>query len=308
MMEASEVNRKRGRGLGRGLGALIPDAAMDVEQDGDRIITVPLDAIEPNPVQPRRDFDIDELDALADSIREQGLLQPVVVRMLGPDAFQLIAGERRWRAAARAGLDRIPAIIRETRDDEMLPLAMIENLLREDLNPIEEAFAFQRLTQESQWTQEEIGQRIGKSRVHVANTLRLLKLPDAIRADVASAKLSTGHARAVLACESEAEMFALRDRILAQNLTVREAEEVPMEARAARGKRSKPAPRKRGGDQRRISPELRDLEERLQRVFGTPVQIHERAGRGRLSLEFYSYEDLDRLTELLMRADPHLSG
>jgi ParB family chromosome partitioning protein len=304
-MEASEVNRKRGRGLGRGLGALIPDAAMGVDRDGDRVVTVPLDAIEPNPVQPRRDFDLEELDALADSIREQGLLQPVVLRMLGNDVFQLIAGERRWRAAARAGLDRIPAIIRETRDDEMLPLAMIENLLREDLNPIEEALAFHRLSQESNWTQEEIGQRVGKSRVHVANTLRLLKLPEAIRADVASSKLSTGHARAILACEGEEAMFALRDRILSQNLTVREAEEGPVAARAARGPRAKPTPRKRGRDDRSISPELRDLEERLQRVFGTPVQIHERTGRGRLSLEFYSYEDLDRLTELLMRADPH---
>jgi len=293
---------RRGRGLGRGLGALIPEAttaATDVP--GDRMVTVPLDAIEPNPEQPRRDFDRGELDALADSIREQGLLQPVVVRMLSSDAFQLIAGERRWRAAARAGLDRIPAIIRETTDDEMLPLALIENLLREDLNPIEEALAFQRLGQELQWTQEAIGERIGKSRVHVANTLRLLKLPEPIRADVASGRMSTGHARAVLACETEPEMFALRERILNQNLTVREAEEVPQALRRKSPMRR--APGKRAGEVRQVSPELRELEERLQRAFGTPIQIHERSGRGRVTLEFYSYDDLDRLAELLMKAD-----
>ncbi|MGH2570232.1 MAG: ParB/RepB/Spo0J family partition protein, partial [bacterium] len=242
----------------------------------------------------------DELDALAESIRERGLLQPIVVRKQHDGTYQLIAGERRWRAAARAGFEHVPAILRESREDELLVLALIENLQRTNLNPIEEASAYQQLVDQGGWTQDDVARQVSKGRAHVANTLRLLKLPPAIQADVQSGKLTAGHARAILACASEEEMFTLRDRILSENLSVRETEE-----RTPR----KRTPRKRATvSVHEKSPETTDLEERLQRVYGTPVQIHERDGRGRVSLEFYSYDDLDRLTALLFAAGSQPPG
>jgi ParB family chromosome partitioning protein len=286
------------RGLGRGLGALIPDTRAFSEEEGDRIRSVPVSAIVPNPSQPRKEFADEDISSLAASIRERGLLQPILVRRTEGEKFELVAGERRWRAVQLAGFDQIPAIVRDTPDEEMLPLALIENLLREDLDPIEQARAFRELAR-SGLTQAEIASRVGRGRALVANTIRLLNLPPEIQEQVASGRLSPGHARALLSCDTETEMLALRDRILAQELTVREveAEAVPVEG----------PPRKRARSKKRlpraVSPETRDLEERLQRVFGTPVQIQERAGRGRLSLEFYSYDDLDRLTDLLFAAE-----
>ena len=287
------------RGLGRGLEALIPDTTALRPEEGDRILSLPVEAIQPNPHQPRRDFRAEELDALAQSIRAQGLLQPIVVRSLGTGHYQLIAGERRWRAAARAGFERLPAVVRKTRDDEMLPLALVENLLREDLNPMDEAQAYAQLVDDAQWTQELIASHVGKSRAHVANTLRLLRLPEDLQKDVATGALSAGHARALLACGTEAEMYALRDRITSQGLTVREAEGIasPMPTPRARRRRADGRP-----IVREVSPETRDLEERLQRLFGTAVRIEDRGGRGRVWLEFYSYDDLTRLVDLLLAA------
>lgn len=288
------------RGLGRGLGALIPDTTALRPEDSDRILSLPVESIQPNPRQPRRDFSAEDLDALADSIRAQGLLQPVIVRPSEGDRYELIAGERRWRAAARAGFERVPALVRQTNDEEMLPLALVENLLRADLNPLEEAHAYQELLNGADWTQELVAARVGKSRAHVANTVRLLRLPADLQNDVASGALSAGHARALLACETEEAMYALRSRILSQGLTVREAEGIASPTPT-------PRPRGRGGEKeqtivRLASPETRDLEERLQRLFGTAVRIDDRGGRGRLSFEFYSYEDLTRLADLLLAA------
>jgi ParB family chromosome partitioning protein len=289
------------RGLGRGLEALIPDTTALRPEEGDRILSLPVETIAPNPLQPRRDFAVEELDSLAESIRAQGLLQPIVVRSIGEDRYQLVAGERRWRAAARAGFERVPAIVRRTADEEMLPLALVENLLREDLNPIEEAHAYQQLIEDAGWTQERVAAKVGKSRSLVANTLRLLQLPEDVRADIASARISPGHARALLACATEPEMYALRERILRLGLTVRDAEAAtsPPGSRAAR------APRKSRTNDRQVSAETVELEERLQRLFGTAVRIEERSGRGRLSFEFYSYDDLMRLTDLLLAAGDH---
>jgi ParB family chromosome partitioning protein len=286
------------RGLGRGLGALIPDTSAFSPQVGEMILSLEIDAIEPNPRQPRRRFEEDELAALAESIREEGVLQPVIVRQPEAGRYQLVAGERRWRAARLAGADRIPAILRETSDEQMLPLALIENLVREDLNPLEEAQAYQDLAEEAGWSHSEIAERVGKSRSHVANAVRLLNLPPEIRDDVASRRITAGHARSILACETPERMFALRDSILSGQLTVREAED---RAGQTNGKEHKPA-RKRRTTVREVSPETRELEERLTRAFGTPVQVHERKGRGRVSLEFYSMEDLDRLIQLLLLA------
>lgn len=286
------------RGLGRGLEALIPDTTALRPEEGDRILSLPIEAIAPNPLQPRREFAAEELDSLADSIRAQGLLQPIVVRAIGGERYQLIAGERRWRAAARAGFERVPALVRRTADDEMLPLALVENLLRADLNPIEEAHAYRQLIDDAGWTQERVAAKVGKSRSAVANTLRLLRLPDDVRDDLASGRISAGHARTLLACESEPEMRALRERILQLGLTVRDAEQIasPPAERKARG------PSKNRTNDRSVSAETMELEERLQRLFGTAVRIEERSGRGKLSFEFYSYDDLMRLTDLLMAA------
>jgi ParB family transcriptional regulator, chromosome partitioning protein len=283
------------RGLGRGLGALIPDVSTLAPQDGELVLSLRIDAIQPNPHQPRREFAESELAVLGESIREQGLLQPVIVRQTGPDTYQLIAGERRWRAAARAGLERIPALLRDTRDDQMLPVALVENLLRENLNPVEEARAYTTLAQQHSWSHDAIAEKVGRSRAHVSNTIRLLELPAEILEDVSIGEISAGHARAILAAKSEEEMYRLRDVILEQGLSVREAE-TRTRGPEERAKRPR-APK--GPNVRSVPPETRELEEKLQRVFGTPVQIHDRKGRGRVSLEYYSYDDLSRLTALL---------
>ena len=295
-----DMNR---RGLGRGLGALIPDTTALRPEEGDRILSLSIEEIRPNARQPRRDFKVEELDALAESIKTQGLLQPVVVRPGASGAYELIAGERRWRAAARAGFDRIPAIVRQTQDDEMLPLALVENLLREDLNPIEEAEAYLELSEKSQWTQEQIATKVSRSRAHVANAIRLLHLPGDIKAEVAAGTLSAGHARALLACDGQEAMRALHKRILDDGLTVREAERIVSPEPAPRQTRARKG-RGRTID-RSSSPETRDLEERLQRLFGTAVRIDDRGGRGKLSFEFYTYDDLSRLTDLLLAAGEH---
>src|SRR5207249_8185099 len=208
------------RGLGRGLGALLSatPAADDV------LIEIPVDQIEANPAQPRKSFSPEALEELVTSIRASGVIQPVIVRHRGP-GYQLIAGERRWRAARQAGLERIPAIVREATDVESLELALVENLLREDLNPLEEADAYQRLIAEFGWTQEELGDRVGRDRSSVANTLRLLKLPAVIQDDLRAGRLTMGHARALLALSTPAEQLRLREEILAHSWSVRATEQ-----------------------------------------------------------------------------------
>jgi ParB family chromosome partitioning protein len=287
------------RGLGRGLGALIPETTALSHREGDVVLSLPIESIRPNPRQPRRDFPAEEIDPLADSIREQGLLQPVLVRRAAGGAYELIAGERRWRAAARAGFEQLPAIVREASDEEMLPLALVENLVREDLNPIDEALAYKELAEAFDWTQEEIARWVGRGRANVANTMRLLNLPPALQDEVREGRLSRGHARALLACRDEQQMQALHEQIRSQELSVREAED---RAATVPGFAAKGA-RKRRTTVRSTSAEAREIEEKLQRVYGTPVEIHDRGGRGRVTLEFYSYDDLDRLIDLLLAAE-----
>lgn len=289
------------RGLGRGLGALIPETSAFSHQEGELILYLPIESIAPNPQQPRRTFDEEDLESLTESIRDQGLLQPIIVRKMEDSRYQIVAGERRWKAAKRAGFEKIPAILRVTEDRELLPLALIENLVRQDLNPIEEAEAYESLSKNSGWTQEEIAERIGRGRVHIANTVRLLHLPPEIQTDVRSGLLSAAHARVLLSCEGLSEMQELRDRILSENLSVREAED-RVGLRRERTPTLRPRGRRKSGT-RTQSPLLRDFEERLQRAFGTAVHIHERTGRGRISFEFFSSEDLTRLADLLLAAE-----
>jgi ParB family chromosome partitioning protein len=289
------------RGLGRGLGALIPETSAFSHQEGELILYLPVESIRPNPQQPRSTFDEEDLESLTESIRDQGLLQPIVVRKIEDSHYQIIAGERRWRAAKRAGFEKIPAILRVTEDRELLPLALVENLVRQDLNPIEEAEAYESLSKNSGWTQEEIAERVGRGRVHIANTVRLLHLPPEIQTDVRSGLLSAAHARVLLSCEGLREMQGLRDQILSENLSVREAED-RAGVRRERAQSSGPRIRRKSGT-RPQSPLLRDFEERLQRAFGTAVHIHERDGRGRISFEFFSSDDLTRLADLLLAVE-----
>lgn len=281
------VNRQHG--LGRGLGALLssPGPASSAEAPGAATIELPIDAIAPNPQQPRKDFDDKALQDLAASLRQSGVLQPVVVRRLG-DGYQLIVGERRWRAAKLAGITRIPAVIREVSDAQSLELALVENLLREDLNPMEEAEAYQRLLAEFGWTQEELAQRVARDRSSVANCLRLLKLPELIQADLRAGRLTMGHARALLSLDSPAQQLRLREEILAHSWSVRTTEQ------GVQAKRARPVRR-----QLRRSPELAAVEDALRVALATRVRLVGSERTGRIEIAYSSREELDRLAELI---------
>ena len=280
-------------GLGRGLGALLPPApspateSVAPEIDRGVLQELPVDAIHANPNQPRKDFETNALKDLSASLKQSGLLQPVVVRRAG-QGYQLIVGERRWRAAKLAGIERIPAVIREATDAESLELALVENLLRENLNPLEEAEAYQRLLADFNWTQEELGERVGKDRSSIANSLRLLKLPELIQADLRSGRLTMGHARALLALDTLAEQLKLREEILAHSWSVRRTEE-SVKRTASIGARRPP----------RRSAELTALEDTLREKLATRVRLVGNERNGRIEIVYTSREDLDRLLDLI---------
>jgi ParB family chromosome partitioning protein len=238
-------------------------------------------------------FDEEKLHGLADSIRAQGLIQPVLVRREGA-GYRLIAGERRWRAAQLAGLRELPAIVRDASDGEAFELALVENLQRTDLNPIEEAEGYRRLMSEFSFTQEQVSQRVGKDRSSVANALRLLALPAAVKAMVAEGALSMGHARALLGLESASEIVSLAERVAEQTLSVRDTERWVKRVKAA-------PPEPRASREQKQSPHVRQVVEHLQRTLGTKVRLLEKGGRGRLEIDFFSYDDLERLLTLLKK-------
>jgi ParB family chromosome partitioning protein len=275
-------------GLGRGLGALLSSTS---EPDLAGATTdLPIDSITANPNQPRKAFDDKMLRELSASLLQSGVLQPIVVRRLG-QGYQLVVGERRWRAAKMAGLTRIPAVIREATDAECLELALVENLLREDLNPMEEAEAYQRLLAEFGWTQEVLAHRVGRDRSSIANCLRLLKLPELIQADLRAGRLTMGHARALLSLTSPADQLKLREEILAHSWSVRTTEE------GVQAKRARPARR-----QLRRSPELAALEDALRSALATRVRLIGNERVGRIEIAYSSREELDRLAELITSA------
>lgn len=288
--------RKKAPALGRGLAALLGDGEPldrglpSEPKPGEKVIQLPLERLEPNPYQPRRVYDSRALQALADSIREHGVIQPLVVRPVG-SGYQLIAGERRLRASQMAGLSQVPVVVRNATDEQALLLALLENLQREDLNPLEEARAFQRLMEEFSLTQEDVALAVGKDRSTVANTLRLLKLPSQIQLDVATGDISAGHARALLPLESQPLMRQVRDRIIKEGLSVRAAERMVK-------KLLKPA-----GDQAAAPSEeetyLASLADKLRRSLGTKVAIKRSGRKGRILIDFTSDRELERLLELL---------
>jgi ParB family chromosome partitioning protein len=294
---------KRG-GLGRGLGALIPQGppaatASATEPElapvqGARFAELPLDAIRPNPVNPRVVFDADELAELVGSIREVGLLQPVVVRPLGDERYELIMGERRWRASQEAGLETIPAIVRETPDDVMLRDALLENLHRSQLNPLEEAAAYAQLLQDFGATHEELASRIHRSRPQISNTLRLLNLPPGVQSKVAAGVLSAGHAKAILGLPTPEAMEALAHRVVAEGLSVRSTEEA-----VALAASDAPSRRRAGGEKRLVPHEAREVADRLSDRLETRVKVDVGRSKGRITIEFATLEDLARIAALV---------
>ncbi|HVF04451.1 MAG TPA: ParB/RepB/Spo0J family partition protein [Frankiaceae bacterium] len=302
------MTQQRRGGLGRGLGALIPtgpvpappgasgDADPPIDGGGVRGATfreVPLDAIVPNPRQPREHFDEEALAELVVSIREVGLLQPVVVREVGAGRYELIMGERRWRASREAGLTAIPAIVRDTPDDALLRDALLENLHRQQLNPLEEAAAYQQLLQEFGATHEQLAERIGRSRSQVTNTIRLLNLPPAVQKRVAAGVLSAGHARALLSLDGAEAQERLAGRIVAEGMSVRAVEEAVHLGDVGRA----PVTRERRATPRDADVEA--LQERLSDHFDTRVRVEVARRKGKIVIEFGSRDDLDRIVALL---------
>jgi ParB family chromosome partitioning protein len=289
------------RALGRGLAALIPGAAAPpppaVAGLGRDYFLCPIEDVNRAPEQPRQSFDEDSLAELAASIREQGVIQPLIVRQRDGGGYVIIAGERRWRAAQRAGLRQIPVIVKEATPAQAFELALVENLQRDDLNPIEEAEAYRRLSEEFSYTQEQLAQRVGKERSSVTNSLRLLKLPEAVRGMCASGQLSMGHARALLGCDSEAAILRLARAVAARGLSVRQTEEAVRRLRAGGGKHGPKA-----GKGPEPSASVRDLESRLRRALGTRVKVVQRSAQaGHLQIDYASLDELDRLLERLLR-------
>jgi len=290
---ASGVKR---RALGRGLGALIPQGAPLAPPVERR---VPIAEIRPNPRQPRRVFDENRLAELAESIHHQGMLQPLVVRQVD-QGYELIIGERRLRAAQRAGLERVSVVIKEVSDAESLEMALVENIQREELTPVEEALAYRQLMEEFHLTQEEVAARVGKSRPVVTNLLRVLSLPDEITEAIDQGSLSVGHARALLALETPERQIELARRVMQQGLSVRETE--TLVARLPEAASPGDSLRRQDGDRpARLDLHLGALEQELIRALGTKVRLHPRKKGGRIEIEYYSNEELEGLVRRLKR-------
>lgn len=287
------------RGLGRGLEALIPSTPADArasglqEVSGARFAELPFSQIVPNPRQPRQIFDEDDMAELVHSIKEVGLLQPIIVREVAPDRYELIMGERRWRASQKAGLDTIGAIIRDTSDEDLLRDALLENLHRSNLNPLEEASAYQQLLEDFGCTHEELAERIGRSRPQISNTLRLLKLTPAVQRRVAAGVLSAGHARALVSVANPEIQDRLATRVVAEGLSVRALEEIVTigpDKTSSAARRTYPT---------MSAPRLADLAARLSERFETRVKVDLGRSKGKITVEFATLEDLERIVQVM---------
>ncbi|MGH7795915.1 MAG: ParB/RepB/Spo0J family partition protein [Candidatus Binatia bacterium] len=283
------------KGLGRGLSALIPSApeANLESRDQHSTLEVAVDRITPSPFQPRRTFDEAKIEELAASIRNQGIIQPLVVRPKG-DGFELIAGERRWRAAMKARLIRVPVVVRDASDHEALQLALVENLQREDLNPIEEASGYRRLQEEFHWSQEETAEKVGKSRPAIANSLRLLALPAEVQQEISAGNLPAGQARALLGLHTEALIVSACRDVIAKGLSTRETEKMVRILIMGRKRRRVAL----------IDPDLKSIVENLQRALGTRVRLlpKARSTKGKIEIEYYTLADLERIIQIITKS------
>ena len=276
------------KALGKGLSALIPDANKTVAGD-EQFFQCPVESIEPNPYQPRQDFQVAEMDEMVSSVREKGIITPLLVSRT-KTGYQLIAGERRWRAAQKAGLERVPAVVREVTPVESMELALIENIHRKDLNPIEEALAYKRLQDETGNTQEAVAKRLGKDRSTITNIMRLLKLPAYAQKDVIDGRLSMGHARVLAGIKNDNDLKKLRNAAVRQGLSVRQLEALA---------KKKAAPVRSKKNKQETDYYMQSLADNLKRSLGTKVDIRKRGKEGRIVIHFYSDDELERLLDLL---------
>ena len=290
----------KNKGLGKGLEALFGDveirAAVNTEDDGqeyqhdgEQVLLIDINDIKPNSSQPRQVFDEEKINELASSIAVHGVIQPVLLKQ-SETGYELVAGERRWRAARKAGLKQVPAIVRELTKEQRMLVALIENIQREDLNPIEEAEAFQKMYEEYGFKQDDISQNIGKSRPYITNALRLLKLPEEIRSLVLSGQLSNGHARALVSIENSKKQLLIAEKIVSEGLSVRETEDL------VRGIDQKKVRKvKKRGNQ---DTDILEIEEELKRILGTKVTLKNKGASGKLEISYYSRDELERLIEV----------
>lgn len=296
--------------LGRGLGAFFPEYNDDEGEKSSRekiktavplepsekvniVLDIPVDHIRANPHQPRKDFNQESLDELAGSIKKHGLIQPITVRYIGEKRFELISGERRLRASKLVGADKIPAYVREVNDEQMIAFALIENIQREELNPLEVAMGYLRLMEECSYTQGEVAERVGKNRSTVTNMMRLLQLPDFLQAALRDEKISTGHARALISIEKESDQKTILKKILKKSLSVRQTEKV------VRSLSKKDELAERAKTKIKDSPFLNQIEKRLRSNLSTKVNIRQKGDGGEIRIEYYSNDDLERLLQIL---------
>lgn len=301
-------------GLGRGLNTLIPKAPIVDEEDVEQVkkkvsrsskskkkaepekeLTLPIDKIEPNPDQPRNQFDEDTLQELSDSIKQYGMLQPILVTPKD-DFYEIIAGERRWRAAKQAGLKKIPVIIKNYTEQEIVEISLIENIQREDLNPIEEAFAYKRLLEEFNLKQDEVAERVSKSRTAVTNSIRLLKLNEKVQQMVIDDMIQTGHARALLGIEDLEKQYNMAQKVFDEKLSVRETEKLVKKVQKEKEEVEKTKMDKQ------LEIVYQDLEEKMKQILGTKVSINAKdENKGKIEIEYYNKEDLDRLIDMILK-------
>ncbi len=294
---ADNKSNKPKRGLGKGLSALIPDTYVDSlkskketsSEPKEGVLLAELSQIIPNPDQPRTDFKEEQIEELSQSIQEQGILQPLVVKRKG-DQFEIICGERRFRASQKLGLEKIPIIVKDIAEEALLEVALIENIQREDLNAFEEARAYLRLVEERGYSQEEIAKRVGKKRSTVANSLRLLGLPNEVRESLIKGDISQGHARAILALSSESAQILMAKRVISEGLSVRQVEELIQKA---------PEGKRRAKKLRRLDSQIVDLETKLEQKLGTQVRIFDHKGKGRLEIRYFSLDQLEHVLQVV---------
>lgn len=281
------------KGLGKGLGAILK-----IEADNEETVReIKLKELRPNPYQPRKIFDQEALEELKQSILEHGILQPIIVRKSSIKGYEIVVGERRFRAAKEAKLETIPVVVREFSEQQMMELAILENLQREDLTPMEEASAYQLLMEKLQLTQEELAKRLGKSRPHIANHIRLLSLPPKIQELISSGTISMGHGRALLGLKRKEQMSAVVEKILKENLSVRQLEQLIQQL-------NEHVPRETNKSKLVKDVFIREQESSLREKFGTTVHIKQSNNKGKIEIEFFSKQDLDRILELLDHTDP----